>query len=201
MCDSDDVVGEGWVAAIGAALREHEYVTGPLDVHSLNRPEVAATRGTAIERTAGSFLGVVPFSHSCNMAFRRELIDRYGGFDESLVNGSDVELSHRFWRQGVPLHFAPDAVVAYRYRDTTKGLYRQARNYARAKALLAARFRAEGTALPRTWSVRRWLWLVRNLPLLRTAAGRARWVWVAGGCVGEVQGGWRVWRSRARRDR
>ncbi|HEX5615375.1 MAG TPA: glycosyltransferase [Acidimicrobiia bacterium] len=198
MCDSDDVVGPGWVAAIGDALASHAFVTGPLDVHRLNPPEVVETRGLAIEHGPGSFLDAFPFAHSCNLAFHRALVDTHGGFDESLVNGSDVELSHRFWRNGVELTYVPDAVVAYRYRATTRGLYRQARNYARVKPVLVARFRSEGTALPSPFSWRRWVWLARNVLLVRTAAGRARWVWVLGGCVGEVQGMWRVRRARRR---
>ena len=45
ICDGDDIVEPGWVAAMGEALRAHELVTGPLDLTSLNRPEIAASRG------------------------------------------------------------------------------------------------------------------------------------------------------------
>ena len=31
-CDADDVVAPGWVAAMGDALRHHEFVTGPLEL-------------------------------------------------------------------------------------------------------------------------------------------------------------------------
>ncbi len=191
MTDSDDVVAPGWVAAIGDALRDAAFVTGPLDVHALNPPGVVETRGLAIERGPGDFLGV-PFAHSCNMAFRRDLVDRVGRFDETLVNGSDVEFSYRLWRAGVELVYVPGAVVRYRYRTETGDLYRQSRNYARAKATLVKRFRADGTEISVSVPWRNWLWLVRHAPSVARPAGRNKWIWVFGTCVGSAQGAWRT---------
>jgi glycosyltransferase involved in cell wall biosynthesis len=192
MTDSDDVVAPGWVAAIGDALRDAEFVTGPLDVHALNPPSVVETRGFAIERGPGQFLDLFPFAHSCNMAFRRDLVERVGRFDESLVNGSDVEFSYRLWRAGVELAYVPGAVVRYRYRTEAADLYRQSRNYARAKATLVARVRADGTEAHAPVPWRNWLWLLRHVPSVRHPAGRSKWVWVFGTCVGSAQGAWRA---------
>lgn len=187
MCDADDVVHPGWVAAIGDALRDVEFVTGPLDVHTLNAEWLVRTRGLAIESGAGSFLGVFPFAHSCNVGFRRALIDRIGGFDETLRNGSDVELSYRAWRAEVPLHYLDEAVVSYRYRTTLRELWLQARAYGRAKPELIRRFRADGTdiELGRNW--RGWLWLGRHANLLASREGRAQWVWAAGSRFGPLE--------------
>ncbi|MGZ4690598.1 MAG: glycosyltransferase [Acidimicrobiia bacterium] len=187
MCDADDVVHPGWVAAVGDALRHVEFVTGPLDVHSLNADWLVRTRGLAIESGAGSFLGVFPFAHSCNVGFRRSLLERVGFFDETLRNGSDVELSYRIWRAGVPLHFLDDAVVSYRYRTTLRELWLQARAYGRAKPELIRRFRSDGTdiELGRNW--RGWAWLVRHAGLLASREGRAQWVWAAGSRYGPLE--------------
>ena len=188
MCDSDDVVAEGWIEAIGTALETHDFVTGPLDVQSLNEPWLVATRGLAIEKASGNFLGVFDFAHSCNVAFRRSMIDTTSGFDETLVNGSDVEFSFRAWRAGYILHYVEDAVVAYRYRTTMDGLWRQARNYSKVRPVLIARVQSTGVAVSPPTSWRGWLWLVRSLPQLRDRAGRARWVWTAGLRVGAIEG-------------
>jgi glycosyltransferase involved in cell wall biosynthesis len=187
MCDSDDVVHPGWVAAFGDALRHVEFVTGPLDVHTLNADWLVKTRGLAIETGAGSFLGAFPFAHSCNVAFRRSLLERVGYFDETLRNGSDVELSYRIWRAGVPLHYLDDAVVSYRYRTTLRELWLQARAYGRANPELIRRFRAAGTDIEAKPSWRGWLWLVRHVGLLTSRAGRAQWVWNAGGRYGPLE--------------
>ncbi|HEY1738951.1 MAG TPA: glycosyltransferase [Acidimicrobiia bacterium] len=198
MCDSDDVVQPGWLAAIGNALRDHEFVGGALDVHLLNRPEIVATRGLAIEREAASFQGIFAVAHSCNMAFTRALFERVGPFDETLVNGSDVELSHRIWLDGTVMHYEPDARVAYRYRSSGRDLFRQARNYGRINALLVAKFRAAGTDVSLAPELRGWIWLVRKVPLLFTGEGRPRWLWSAGTRAGRLEG--RVRHRKALRD-
>jgi glycosyltransferase involved in cell wall biosynthesis len=188
MADSDDVVAPGWLAAIGDALKHHQFVTGPLDVRALNPDHVVETRGFAIERGPGRFLDAVPFAHSCNMGFHRDLVPLVGRFDESLVNGSDVEFSYRLWRADIELVFVPEAVVRYRYRTDTRDLYRQARNYARVRPVLARRFRDDGVAVTSPIPWRNWLWLVRRVGLVRKQAGRARWMWVLGSCVGSFEG-------------
>lgn len=190
MCDSDDEVAPGWVAALGDALEEHDFVTGPLDVRSLNEEWVRATRGFAIEDRPGRFLDLFDFAHSCNVGFHRSRARAVGGFAEDMGNGSDVEFSFRMWRSGAVLHFVHAARVAYRYRDDLGGLWRQSRGYARAKWDIARRVHAAGIDVRVPSSRRTWLWLLRNLGLLRHRAGRARWVWTAGGAYGSLEG-WR----------
>jgi glycosyltransferase involved in cell wall biosynthesis len=189
MCDADDVVHAGWVRAMGGALPDHEFVTGPLDITTLNPDWVLDTRGRALADGPGQFFGVLEFAHSCNVGFRAELIERAGGFDERLVAGEDIELSARFTRAGATLTFVADAVVSYRYRDTVRGLWRQARTYGQVRPELFRRVAATGVEVPGPGGdLRSWAYLVRHLGLLGSRAGRAKWVWVAGGNVGRLEG-------------
>ena len=116
---------------------------------------------------------------------------RIGGFDEDLVNGSDVDFSHRASRAGIACWYEPTAVVAYRYRNTNGALFRQARNYGKVNAQLVAKFRAAGTDVEFANDWRGWVFLVRRLPSLTSASGRANWAWSAGTRVGRVEGRWR----------
>jgi GT2 family glycosyltransferase len=129
------------------------------------------------------------------------VIERCGGFDESLLAGEDVELSGRLWRAGVKLAYLEDAVVRYRYRTTMRGLWRQARSYGQVRPELFRRIRAAGIdvpAQPRA-RLRSWAFLARNVGLLRSRDGRANWVWVAAGDVGRLEGDLRVpWAGRVR---
>lgn len=188
MCDADDVVADGWVRAMGGALRDHEFVTGPLDLDRLNPAWVTETRGRAIESGPGDFCGVFPFAHSCNLGFRKAVVERCGGFDERLDTGEDIELSFRLWQAGLSLTYVPEAVVHYRYRTTMRELWNQSRGHARVAPVLERRVRDAGITLPGAGEGRRWLWLVRHVGLLTSRAGRARWVSVAGGRVGRIQG-------------
>ena len=49
-----------------------------------------------------------------NMAFRRELAARLGGYDVRRLRGQDVELFHRFIQAGVKIVYEPSAVARHR---------------------------------------------------------------------------------------
>ena len=190
LCDADDVVAEGWVAAVGDALRHHEFVTGPLELDRLNPRWLAATRGRGDERGVPTFYGVFPFAHGNNLGLQRATWERLGRFDEDFPNGAeDIEFGLRAWHAGVPVHFVESAVVHYRYRGRPGQLWRQGTTYGRSRPLVRRRLKELHAPAPSPvagW--RSWLWLVRHFPALRSAEGRAAWVWVAANRVGHVQG-------------
>lgn len=192
-CDADDVVGEHWVAAMGTALREHEFVTGPLELGRLNPEWLAGVRGSTGSTAVAVFEEVFPFASSCNLGIRAARFAQLGGFDESRTVGEDIELSLRLHRIGVPLAFVPDALVHYRLRPTLGAIFRQARSYGAVRPELLETVRRAGEPVPTRWrAARNWAWLVRHAGLLRDRAGRARWLWVAGQRLGNVEGSWKV---------
>ena len=66
----------------------------------------------------------------CNMAFRRSLFDRVGGFDPTFVASTDdVEFCLRALDEGARLRFSPTAAVVHHRRDTMAGFIRQQRAY------------------------------------------------------------------------
>lgn len=186
MVDADDVVAPGWLTAMAAALDEAPLVAGALEIDHLNPEWVRGTRGRALTRGPGSFGGVLPFAHSCNLGVRRDLVDRIGGFDETIEAGEDVEFSYRAGRIGVEPRYAPDAVVHYRYRTSLRALWRQGRSYGRVRSVLGRRFVADGLVLPPASRARAVLGLLRRLPQCASRAGRANWVFAAAGVVGSA---------------
>ena len=190
LCDADDRVAPGWVAAMGDALRQHPLVTGALELDLLNPAWLAGSRGRGDEQGLPSFHGIFPTVHGNNMGMQREIWRDLGRFDEVVIIGADdVELSMRAWRAGVPVHFVPDAVVHYRYRPEPRALWRQGRNYGRSRPLVVRRLRDAGLERPsRVAGWRSWIWLVVHLIDLRTAQGRAAWTWVAANRLGQVEG-------------
>lgn len=187
-CDADDVVAPGWVAAMRDALQHHVAVTGPLELDLLNPSWVADSRGRAFARERATFEGLFPYASSCNLGLRRSTIERVGGFDEQMHVGEDIDLSLRLWQAGLHLQFEPRALVHYRYRPRLLALYRQARSYGRVRPVILERARAAGHTVPGRFSgARNWLWLVRHVGQLRSRSGRARWLWVAGTRVGNLE--------------
>jgi hypothetical protein len=72
------------------------------------------------------------------MAFRRELLDRVGGFDTALDVGTpshgagDLEMFHRVLVSGAVAHYEPSALVWHSHRRDRAGLARQLRDNGRA---------------------------------------------------------------------
>lgn len=188
-CDADDVVGPGWVAAMAEGLRRESSVAGKIRVDALNPEWLRTAYYTNTPDELEEFMGIFPFSATCNLGVRRSALTEVGGFDEEFLTGEDVEFCLRLWDAGYEMAYAPDAEVQYRYRASLGALWRRSRQYGAVVPAIAARLRELGHESPRaTAGVRQWLWLVRKLPMLRTRTGRARWLVVAGTKFGRLEG-------------
>lgn len=189
VCDGDDVVGDGWLAAIGDALDHHRVVTGPLELERLNEPWLAASRGYRTTHGISTFHGLFPYAAGGNLGLRRDVWRAVGGFDVDLPRAQDIEFSMRLWQAGIEIAFAPDAIVHYRYRSGVRDLWHQGLGFGRSRVLVARLLRDRGLPRPpRLAGWKSWAWLVVHLPDVRTSTGRARWLWVAGNRVGHLEG-------------
>jgi O-antigen biosynthesis protein len=73
----------------------------------------------------------------CNMAFRKDVLEEVGCFDERFrVAGDDVDLCWRLQKAGRTLGFSAGAVVMHRRRDSIRRYLRQQYGYGKAEALL-----------------------------------------------------------------
>jgi GT2 family glycosyltransferase len=73
----------------------------------------------------------------CNMAFRKDVLEEVGGFDECFaVAGDDVDLCWRLQKANRTLGFSAGAVVMHRRRDSIRRYLRQQYGYGKAEALL-----------------------------------------------------------------
>ncbi len=196
ICDADDVVQPGWLAAHARELvrGEAELTGGPLDEDSLNRPGIAAmnrVRDSAKPPCAGSFL---PYAVGCNIGFSKSLWQALGGFNDLWQRGgTEIEFCWRAQLAGYTLLWVPDAIVAYRHRTTRCAeLVRRFRS-AQAMARLHSEFAEEG--MPRASNrraARAWAWLAFKSPrvFFDQDFGR-RWTqtlaWKGGLLVGSVR--------------
>ncbi len=188
-CDADDLVGHGWVPAMGQALREYALVTGPQEFERLNPPWLWGLYGTKHATELQTFDGIFPFGPSANLGVQRRAFEAIAGFDVSMHVGEDIDVCLRLWLEGIQLVFLPDAVVHYRYRQDLRSLWKQAVRYGASAPAIAKSLADAGRERPSRWAgAKRWIWLVRHLPSLRTPAGRARWIVVAGTSLGRILG-------------
>ena len=110
--DDDCAPQRDWLAGLLEACRAADVVQGLTDIDPRDSPRV---------RPYARFIVLTEFSwkfETCNMAYRRELLERLGGFDESLLWGEDVDLGWRATELGARAGWAPDAVVYHAIHRT-----------------------------------------------------------------------------------
>jgi GT2 family glycosyltransferase len=191
-CDADDQVGEGWLAAMADALRNHEFVAAQLDTTLLNsnpslRPQVNQP-GLLQSQPPFRF----PYMMGCALGVRRALHDRLGGFDETFRHsGEDRDYCYRAQLSGITLLLVPEAVVHYRYRETLLAYFQQSRAYGVGHLQVYRAYRHLG--MPRTSRVRAlvsWLlFLPQLLPALTSYARLMTWMGSLGWRIGLLEAG------------
>jgi glycosyltransferase involved in cell wall biosynthesis len=194
--DADDEVASSYLAAMAPALREHAIVAARLDHVTLD-PEWMRGVGSGFQ-TKGleDGFGFLPFGAGASLGFQRSAFDAVGGFRQRASYCEDVDICWRAQLDGVPIEFVPDAVVHYRQRPTVMAMFRQHRNFGRARALLFHDYREAGMpARTSAAALREWWFLARALPRIRTRGEAARWARRLGRCVGSLEGSvqFRVW--------
>jgi GT2 family glycosyltransferase len=153
--DADCCPRPDWLAALGAPLADpavgavagrlastvpHGLVETFSSLFTLQLPPAPA-RHTRWTPWAGGF-------PTANLAVRRALLQRIGGFDESVaIYGEDYDLCARMYAAGAAIAYTPDAVVAHQHRVALGPMLRQAFGFGRSHAWLMRRH------------VRRGLWL------------------------------------------
>ncbi len=190
-CDADDEVGTGWLAAIGAALDEHDFVASRFEIEMLNpawisgrlkNPQAAGLQQIAYPpylcHAGGSGLGI-----------KRDIHRRAGGFDESLPRLQDTDYCFRVQRLGTELHFAADAVVHVRYSNKPGALFRQARLWAEYNELMYKRY-GGGARLAHPWATYTQTWRDLIWCASRTLhkETRSAWMKTLGTQIGLLQG-------------
>lgn len=190
ICNDDDVMADGWLAAMSGALADHDLVAGRLEHERLNEPWALEVRGRPQEEELPrwSFGTHLPFAFACALGVRRDLHRSIGGFDESMVPaGEDIDYCWRAQYEGAELRFVPDAVMHYRVRATLGALYRQSRNYAVADVLIYKKHRRLGLPeVPRRLrrGARAWLGVGKRVLGVSSEVGRGLFVWQLGRQLG-----------------
>lgn len=119
----------------------------PLDVSQANplQRAIAAARDSRLGHHPDSFIysreeRFVP-AHSVAVAYRREVFERIGLFDERFDACEDVEFNHRVAQAGLRCFFTPRIAVNYVPRGTLSGLFRQMVRYGRGRVRLLRKHR------------------------------------------------------------
>ncbi|RYC05837.1 glycosyltransferase family 2 protein [Nocardioides zhouii] len=142
ICDADDRVSPGWVAAMTSALADHPLVSGPVETALLSGRSASwvpiEQRTTQLFETwEGRSYGI-----GCNLGLRREVWEQVGGFDEHYpAGGEEIDFAWRAGDLGYEFAYVAGGLIHYRIRTDLRGVLRQQYNSGRGTAMLYARFR------------------------------------------------------------
>jgi len=124
-------------------------------------------------KTATSFGAAGQCGTGANMAFRRRLLERNGGFDPALDvgtvtnGGGDLEMFFRILKEGHTLVYEPQAIVRHRHRYDYEGLRTQLANngigFSSYLVRSALYYKDERYSIFRFWFSWLWWWQLRRV--------------------------------------
>jgi glycosyltransferase involved in cell wall biosynthesis len=145
--DAHSMLPEGYLATAVATLMD----TGAADVGGWMAAEGVTPFQSAVAWAMTSPFGVgAAANHTGGDAgpadtvylgvYRREAIEKAGGYDETMLIAEDWELNYRIRAAGGLIWFTPDLKVTYRPRATLGALAKQQFRYGRWRRVVARRY-------------------------------------------------------------
>ncbi|WP_165355112.1 glycosyltransferase family 2 protein [Nocardioides oleivorans] len=178
ICDADDRVAPGWIAAMMCGLDDHPLVSGPIETTLLSGR--SATWVPIDQRTTGLFetWGGRTYGLGGNVGLRCEVWERVGGYDETYPAGAEeIDFAWRAHDLGYRFAYVEEALVHYRIRTDLKGVLRQQYNSGRGTTTLYSKFRpAEVSPKSVRRRIHHELLLLRRFPWLGSADDRRSWL-------------------------
>ncbi|WP_084040018.1 glycosyltransferase family 2 protein [Demequina sp. NBRC 110053] len=143
-CDADDMVADGWLAAMLGACGSGDVIAGPWELSRLNAM-YGAGAVTPATFSVAPLVGLRA-AGAGNLGVPAAVFAELGGFEEALRVGEDVDLCWRAQIAGHAVVDAPGALVHVRRPATVRGLFRQSFAYGRAERTLQHRWAAMARA-------------------------------------------------------
>ena len=141
--DADCVPERSWLRAIVAAIAPADVggVAGAIEAFRADSAVERYQARRAIRADRAYQHKVLPFAQTANAAYKRDVFERIGLFDPTLIFGGDLDFS---WRMqsgaGLRLVYEALAFVWHRHRTTYRGLFGLYEKNAIANCLLSQRY-------------------------------------------------------------
>lgn len=159
--DADSVPDGRWLDKVVAPICRGEESAVAGSVRSLRGSSIFDAQWDRHSKSGG----YVDEAPTGNLALTRQLLERSGGFNESMRYGSDVELTWRIIAGGTRIRFVQDAIVFHDWGDGRTSI-RRAFLYGEGRARLFKKLPwARGRLIRRDFSFFVYALFVAGLPL------------------------------------
>jgi glycosyltransferase involved in cell wall biosynthesis len=195
-CEADDEVEPGWVAVMGEALSQYDFVAGYCDLKKLNQPWAikARTGGRLVDGWEDGILREksfikYPIAGGYTIGVKRSVHEAIGGFDQSIIIGDDIDYSWRVQLAGTKLHHIPNLIVHYRLRHSLTDIYRQAYVFGKYAVMLQKKHQSSGIYLRLVDNIAPdWRLMGGEFLRIRRKEELGQWLWKLGYNLGYQQG-------------
>jgi len=118
--DGDIIPSKTWLREMRRSIDEGNDVVAGKTI------QVGNEKFAVLERVELIYRGLDVTFPSCNLAYRKELFLRLGGFDERFITAEDIDLNMRAISAGAKFYYNENAIVYHRTREDLISFYRQA---------------------------------------------------------------------------
>ncbi len=118
--DGDDIANPFWLSQIRKSFKEGA------DVVAGNTIYIGYGPWENLERVELFYKGWDVTYPSCNLAYKKELFQRIGGFDPWFVTAEDIDLNMRAVDAGAKFIYNSNAIIYHRTRDSFYSFAKQA---------------------------------------------------------------------------
>lgn len=142
LVDSDAEVSEEWASRLLPEFDDPEVAAAGGTIKLANPLSFwARVGGYEVDHRLSRLRGkYVDHLSTCNVIYRRSILESLGPFNTDLRIGYDVDMSYRIGRAGKRMVLRRDAVCLNHWREQAGGYFRQQFRYAYDRLELAARY-------------------------------------------------------------
>ncbi len=118
--DGDAVLDKNWIKEMRKSFLEN------YDVIAGKTITIGNEKFLNLERVELYFKNYDVTYPSCNLAYRKELFESLGGFDERFITAEDIDLNYRALKSGAKFHYNENAIVYNKARENLVSFIKQA---------------------------------------------------------------------------
>lgn len=117
--DGDCIADQAWLKSMARSLSEFPVVAGKI-IYRGRREYIS------LERVELYRQGMDVTFPSSNLAYRREVVEDIGMFDDWFITAEDIDLNIRAVDRGYAIHYDPEAIVYHKTRENFYTFVKQA---------------------------------------------------------------------------